>query len=387
MNLEKHIALKQLFLLDPEIIFLNHGSFGATPRPVFESYQRWQRLIEWQPVNFFGRKQNTFIQEARESLAAYLNTSADHLVYVTNATTGLNIVARSLPLSEKDEVLTTDHEYGALDKTWSYLSRQSGFKYVQQPVNLPIKSIDSFIDNLWERVTPRTRVIFISHITSPTAITFPVKEICARARKEGILTVIDGAHAPGQVDVDLQAINPDFYVGNCHKWLCAPKGSAFLFAHPSVQHLLQPLVVSWGWEPSNPVQPAYQAFLQQNGTRDISAFLTVPDAIQFQEANDWHEVREYCHSLTRTAQQEIAKITGLPPLHPDSSEWYSQMGTAELPSYLDHQKIHDELLSHHIEVPVSRWKDKNLIRFSFQIYNTDDDLRVFIDTLKSIISK
>ncbi len=219
--------LKEYFLLDPNVIFLNHGSFGATPKPVFESYQRWQIELERQPVEFLGRRYNGLMRTARAALADYVGTGENNLVYVTNVTVGLNIVARSLELGPGDEVLTTDHEYGALDRTWRFLALEKGFTYKNCSIPLPIPAPEDFVALLWENVTPQTRVIFISQITSPTAVIFPVAEICARARSAGILTVIDGAHVPGQIPLDLDNLGVDFWSGNLHKWLMSPKGSGF----------------------------------------------------------------------------------------------------------------------------------------------------------------
>src|SRR5262245_16903128 len=211
------------FLLRPEITFLNHGSFGACPRPVFEIFQAWQRELEAQPVEFLGRRISQLLAEARARLASYVGTQADHLVFVPNATYGVNVVARSLELQPGDEVLTTNHEYGAADRAWRFNCARRGVRYISRPIALPAECDEPIADQLWAGVTERTRVIFLSHITSPTALIFPVAEICRRARAAGIMTVVDGAHAPGQIDLDLEGMGVDFYSGNCHKWLCAPK--------------------------------------------------------------------------------------------------------------------------------------------------------------------
>jgi isopenicillin-N epimerase len=209
---------QSLFLLDPNVVFLNHGSFGATPRSVFEKYQWWQRELERQPVEFLGRRFNDVMRVARAALAAYVHTDADNLVYVPNATTGLNIVARGLALKPGDGIISTDHEYGALDRTWRFLCRKTGAVYQPVPIPLPVMTAEDFIERVWARVTPRTRVLFLSHITSPTALIFPIQELCRRARAAGILSVIDGAHAVGQIPLDMGAIGADFYASNAHKW-------------------------------------------------------------------------------------------------------------------------------------------------------------------------
>ncbi len=343
--------------------------------------------MERQPVEFLGRQITALLQDAREQLGVYLHTRADNLVYVVNATHGLNIIARSLHLGPPDEVLTSNHEYGALDRTWQFLSQLHGFKYTNCPINPPINSQDDFIDRFWSAVTPATRVIFLSHITSPTAIIFPVEEICRRARALGILTVIDGAHAPGQIDLDLDHLGADFYSGNLHKWLCAPKGAAFLYARPEVQHLVEPLVVSWGWNSENPGTSKFVDEHEWTGTRDFSAYLSVPAAIEFQKTHHWREVRQRCHGLTQRARQEISTLTGLPPFHPDSPEWYCQMSTAPLPAHWDvaetKNRLYDEF---HVEAPIINWQSHKLIRFSFQGYNDENDLDRLVEAIKTLLA-
>lgn len=380
--------MKELFLLNPDIIFLNHGSFGACPRPVFESYQRWQLELERQPVEFLGRRANDLLANSRSVLAEYLGTERDNLVYVTNATIGVNIVARGLELGPGDEVLASDHEYGALDRTWRFMSQKSGFRYLNQPISLPLQSVDQFIEDFWRGVTERTRVIFLSHITSPTAVIFPVKEICARARQAGIITIIDGAHAPGQLDLALDDLGADFYTGNLHKWLCAPKGAAFIYARPEEQHLALPLVISWGWESDSPGPSEFVDWHQWSGTRDISAFLAVPDAIEFQAKHNWPAVRMECHRLAADLRNRITSLTGLEPLYPDSPDWYAQMGTVPLPPHVDIVGLKTILYDHyHIEVPLIQWKDQKLIRFSLQGYNTHKDGIALESALKELLAQ
>jgi len=320
---------------------------------------------------------------ARRELADYLGTQADNLVYTTNVTVSLNIVARSLDLGPGDEVLATDHEYGALDRTWRFLAKKRGFTYINQPIPVPLTSDAAFVDALWKGVTPRTRVIFLSHITSPTALLFPVEEVIRRARQAGILAVIDGAHAPGQIPLRLDALGADFYGGNLHKWLCAPKGAGFLYARPEVQHLLEPLVVSWGWEADVPGPSRSIDHHEWWGTRDIAAFLSVPEAIRFQQEHDWANVRLACHALLQEAVAQINALTGLPSLTDESH--YVQMAASLLPEDMDvsllKKRLYDEF---RVEVPLIVWKRQKLIRVSIQGYNTRADVRQLVKGLQRL---
>lgn len=385
--------MRHLYNLDPAIHFLNHGSFGACPKPVFESYQRWQALMERQPVEFLGRRVNDLLAESRANLAAYLNVAADDLVYFPNPTTAVNMVARSLALRHGrapgprlqpgDEILTTDHEYGALDRTWDYMCRETGARYVHHPVPLPLAGPAEFVEHFWAGVTPATKIIFISHITSPTALIFPVEEICRRARARGILTIVDGAHAPSQLPLDVGQVGADIYVGACHKWLSAPKGSAFLHARKDVQPWLEPLVVSWGWESAYPGPSPFIDWHEWQGTRDVSAFLTVPDAIRFQHEHDWGEVRSRCHRFGVETRDRIVDLTGLAPIA--SSDAFGQMFAAELPPCdLDALKarLYDE---HRVEAPTIRWGGRCFIRVSFQAYNERADADALIDALRVLL--
>ncbi len=374
-------TLRSQFLLDPDVAFLNHGSFGACPIPVFEQYQHWQRELERQPVAFFQRRADALLDEARAAIGTYLNADAEDLVFVPNATIGINTVARSLDLNPGDEILTSDHEYGAIDYTWTFVCNKTGAKYVQQPIPVPVTTHADFVETLWSAVTPRTKVILLSHITSPTALIFPIVEICRRAREAGILTVIDGAHVPGQLPLDLTALGADFYSGNFHKWLCAPKGAAFLYARREHHPSLDPLVISWGWTEG-------ASFVKQNtwqGTRELAAFLSVPAAIQFQHDHNWDNVRRQCHELARMARTRILDLSGQTPISPDSTEWFAQMVTIPLPpcdTTMLKQRLYDE---HCVEVPLVVWNEKPYIRVSFQGYNTMDDLERLVAGLRAIL--
>lgn len=380
---------RDLFLLDPEVVFLNHGSFGATPRPVFDAYQAWQRKLERQPVQFLTTELGGLLATARRALGAYLNVGTEELVYVPNATTGVNIVARSLELGPGDEVLATDHEYGACDRVWQFLSRRHGFRYLNCPIPLPLPDEETLVETLWAHVTPHTRVIFISHITSPTAVRFPVERICARAREAGILTLVDGAHAPGQIPLDLKAVGADFYTGNAHKWLCAPKGSAFLYARAEVQHLIHPLIVSWGWNAGQELSfgSDFLNYLQWTGTQDISAYLSVPAAIDFQAEHDWPAVRLRCHGLAAEGIDRINALTGLAPIYPPHDESaFTQMALAELPQIDDLPGFKVRMYNmFRVEIPCIQWNNRQFIRISVQAYNSASDIDALLNALGKML--
>ena len=293
--------MKDLFILDPDIVFLNHGSFGAAPRAVLDAYQSWQYRLERQPVKFIVREMLAALENAREVLGGFVNAPADDLVFVPNVTFGVNIIARSLQLELGDEILASDHEYGACENIWSFVAKKRGAAFIRQSIPLPLGSPETVADRLWEGITPNTKVILLSHITSPTAQRMPVEIICQRARQAGIVTVIDGAHAPGQIPVDLDIIDADFYVGNCHKWMLSPKGAGFLYTRPNLQHLVEPLVVSWGWGENSPYTTgsSYIDALEWWGTNDPSAYLSVPAAIQFMEDQNWPSVRAGCYRILK----------------------------------------------------------------------------------------
>lgn len=378
--------MRDLFMLDPDVVFLNHGSFGACPRPVFEVYQRWQRELERQPVEFLSRRVDGLLDAARARLGAYLNAPADHLVFVPNATAGVNLVARSLLLGPGDEILGTDHEYGALEMTWGYVCDRTGARYVSQPIPLPVNTCQEFVEQLWQGVTPRTKVLYLSHITSPTALIFPIEEICRRAREAGILTIIDGAHAPGHIALDMQALGADFYAGNCHKWLCAPKGAGFLYARPEHHPWLVPLVISWGWLDNGfSDQPQFIRQNQYQGTDDPAAYLSVPAAVDFQAEHDWGAVRARCHQLASLTRARIAGLTGLAPLSPDDPQWFGQMAAAPLPA-LDAAQLKRRLYeAYRVEVPIITWKDRQFVRVSFQAYNTPQDSEALLEALQALL--
>lgn len=373
--------LKELFLLNPQVAFFNHGSFGACPKPVFEEYQRWQRELEWEPVDFLGRRREKLLEEAKAKLAEYVNAPADDMVFVVNATQGINTVARSLRLKPGDEILTTNHEYGAVNKTWQFVCEKTGAQFVEHHISLPVTTHEAFIEAFWADVTPRTRVISISHITSPTALIFPIAEICRRAREAGILTVIDGAHAPGQVPVDLERIGADFYSGNCHKWLSAPKGSGFLYVRAEHHPIIDPLVISHGWVPEGTLVSRNE----WQGTRDIASFLSVPAAIDFQAQHHWDSVRQRCHRMAADLHNRVAALTGLPPIAADLDLWFGQMIAIPMPR--DRMReIYDRLYNDYNIVTAGGAIDgENWLRISIQGYNTQEDVDRLYNALTELL--
>lgn len=376
-------VVRDQFLLRPDVVYLNHGSFGACPKPVFAAYQNWQLELERQPVEFLFRRGDALLDHARAALARYVGVpSADDLIFVPNATTGVNIVARSLPLQPGDEVLGTNHEYGACDYTWEFACARTGARYVRADLPLPLTTPEDFVEQFWSAVTPQTRVIFISHITSPTGLIFPIAEICRRARAAGILTLVDGAHAPGQIAVDTAALDPDFYTGNCHKWMCAPKGSAFLYARREHQLMLEPMIVSWGWAPASTFVQRHQ----WQGTRDIAAFLTVPTAIEFQAAHDWDRVRAECHALACETRIRLLDLPGVLPLTSRDDAWLGQMCAVMLPpcdAVTVKTRLYDD---HRVEVPITEWQGRAVLRVSFQAYNTRADADALLDALRQVLA-
>jgi isopenicillin-N epimerase len=372
--------MRDLFLLDPEVVFLNHGSFGACPREVFNALQRWQLEMERNPVQFLGRRSAGLLADARERLARYLGASAAHLVFVPNATTGVNIVARSLQLQPGDEVLTTEHEYGACDATWQRLCAAAGATYRAVRIPLPFDR-ETFADRLLAKAGPRTKLIFASHITSTTALIFPLAELCEKARQRGVLTLIDGAHAPGQIALDLDALGADFYTGNCHKWMCAPKGAAFLQARPEHHDRLDAPVTSWGYAVEAGGHTGFDAYtghttlerrLQWQGTRDIAAFLSVPAAIDFQARHDWPAVRQRCHGMAVGMLHRASQHFGLAPIGRDDD--FAQMVPLPVPPQ-DAERLRRRLFDEHrIEIPVTQHDGHTFVRLSVQGYTTQADV-------------
>ena len=341
------------FLLDPAVAHLNHGSYGACPRPVREAYQAWQREVEHNPVELIARRLEGLLDGVREELAAYVGADPVDLALEPNVTTGLNAVIRSLRLEPGDEVLTTRHEYGGLLRTWAFAGAS-------------LVAVEP--EELASSIGPRTKVLYTSHITSATALRLPVEAACAAAREAGVLSIVDGAHAPGHVPVDVAALGADVYAGNCHKWLCAPRGSGFLWARPEHQGWIEPAVVSWSWVEES-------TFAQRHtwaGSRDPSVYLAVPAALEYARGIDLAERRELA--------DEVAGLVGLPPV---AGVPAPLMRAFELPDGAPEDLQARLFDPHGVEVVVSEWEGRRLLRVSVGPYVTRADLERLRDALRA----
>ncbi|MBN1265336.1 MAG: aminotransferase class V-fold PLP-dependent enzyme [Anaerolineales bacterium] len=380
--------MKTKFLLDPNITFLNHGSFGAVPREVFAVYQQWQRTLENQPVRLLGRKLPSELRAVKSALGSVLNANPENLLLISNVTFGLNLAARSLNLQSGDEILTTTHEYGACLNTLKYLAHKSGARLVQQPVSMPLKSPEDVIEEIWSGVSPKTRLLFLSHITSPTASRFPVAQLCRRANRAGILSIIDGAHAPGQLEIDLAEINADIYMGNCHKWMLSPRGAGFLYAGSAVQAILEPLVVSWGWNVDTPATPEMGLLenLQWTGTYDPSAFLSIPAAIDFQRKHNWINVHMSAQETLSRFLHRFSESFNIPIAYTPEADPYIQMAVLLLPPIKDPEKFQNQLwCKYAIEIPCIEWQEHQFLRVSYQVYNTEADLDRLFSAIEDLM--
>jgi isopenicillin-N epimerase len=354
--------MRDLFLLDPDVTYLNHGSFGACPRPVFDRYQHWQLELEREPVEFIVRRLPDLLAEARAVLGAYVGARADDLTFVPNAGTGVNMAARAVGLAPGDEVLATDLEYGAMNFTWEWVCERAGATYVCVPW-----------DELLAHVTDRTRVLYLSHITSETALELPVAGLVARGRDLGLVTIVDGAHAPGHIPLDVESIGADFYAGNCHKWLCAPKGAGFLWVAPDWQNRVHGTIVSWGYSED---RGSFIERTQFQGTRDSSAYLAVPAAIEFVRE---HDDAARCVALARDARRRLCELLGEEPIAPESM--VQRMASFRVPgdAFALQRALWDE---HRIEIPAMR---DDLMRISVAMYTEEEDVGRLLDALPAAL--
>ena len=380
--------LSRHWTLDPEITFLNHGSYGACPSPVLDAQCRVREQMEREPVRFLTVEAPLLLAEAREVLGQFVGASPEGLAFVPNATTGLNAVLRSLSLSPGDELLVTDHEYNASRNALEYAAACHGARVVVILIPFPIASADLIFEAVLRSVTAKTRLALLDHVSSYTALVLPIRELIVELEARGVPVLVDGAHAPGMLDLDIDALAPSYYAGNCHKWICAPKGAGFLWVREDRRDGVRPAVISHGANAPVPRSERFRAEFDWMGTSDPSAALAVPDAIRFLEAllpGGWEEIRARNHALALEGRRLLADALEVEVPCPD--EMIGSMAAIALPAssrfpipedahFFGHNPLHDALFrEHRIEVPVllDPAGKTRLVRVSAQLYNTRDD--------------
>lgn len=377
--------MKSQFLLDPSITFLNHGSFGACPKPIFEEFQRFQRELESDPVQFIQKKLPEYLKMAKAPLAQFIGCNQEDFFFVPNPTVAINTIMRSLTLQPGDEILATNHEYGAMDRTWNFYCKKSGAKYIRQNISLPIVSKEQIIEEFWKGYNSNTKVVFLNHISSSTALIFPVQEICDKAQELGLITIVDGAHVPGHIDLNITALNPDFYTGTLHKWMLAPKGSSFLYVKKEFQADIEPLVVSWGYESLAPSESQFLDYHEYQGTNDHSAFLCTPKVIEFLKQNNWAAKSKACKQIVFDNYQRFCDLLKTQPLAPITEGFLGQM--ASIPVKTSKPTELKDLLydKYRIQIPVMPLNGNVYLRYSINAYNSQEDLEVLYKALEDII--
>ncbi|BAY92167.1 MULTISPECIES: aminotransferase class V-fold PLP-dependent enzyme [unclassified Tolypothrix] len=365
-----------LWTLDPEITFLNHGSFGACPKAVLEVQQKLRSQLEQEPINFFGRAWEPLIDNARSKLADFVGADSEDVVFVNNATTGVNAVLRSLTFTAEDEILTTNHEYNACRNALDFIASRTGVRIVIAKIPFPIESPQQVIAAVMERVSPKTKLALIDHVTSQTGLIFPIQQLIKELQQQGVDTLIDGAHAPGMIALNLREIGAAYYTGNCHKWLCAPKGAAFLYVQPDKQSEIRPLTISHGANSPRTDKSRFQLEFDWTGTDDPTAYMCVPEAIAFMGSllpGGWDELRQQNHQLVLEARQLLCQSLGVLPPCPESM--IGSMAVIPMPNALENRhfmSVHDDLFDKFgIQVQVVPWQEspRLLLRISAQIYN------------------
>lgn len=365
--------MKELWPLEPDMIFLNHGSYGAAPHDVLAAQAEWRRQLEAQPCQFINAVAPQAIRDSAAALAGFIGTRAEDTVFVENTTAGLNAVLRSIPLAAGDEILISDHIYNATRNTVTFVAEAAGAKVRTAQISLPVASADRIVDAFAEALTDRTRLVVTDHIASITAVIFPVARIVDAARARGIPVLVDGAHGPGMVDLDVPSLGADWYVGNCHKWLCAPKGAAFLWAAADRQAGLHPTVIS------HDLGKGFTAEFDKIGTRDASAWLSVPAALDFHGRIGGAAMRQRCHALAVAEAEALAARWGTVTGAPDAM--FGTMSTVRLPDGLTADRALSERMKqwlwaeHRAEIHIMPFGDAFWTRFSVAAYTTEDECR------------
>lgn len=374
-------ALAAHWDLRADTIYLNHGSFGLPPRNVRRAKADWQQRLDMQPMDFYVRQYEPAYFAAREALARFVHAPPSDLVFAENATAAMNHVAASFALSPGDEVLLTDHEYGAVNRIWERAcakAKTAPPKIATLP--RPITDVGGIIDSLVRALTPQTKLLVVSHITSATALTLPIAEICQAMRERNVAMCVDGPHAIAQLPLNLAELGADFYCASCHKWLCAPLGSGFLYVAPQHQASMQPALLSWGRVRGEERQTWDDEFIW-SGTRDNSGWLAVPAAIAFLEQVGLEAFRARTHHLAQYARRRLVDLLGTQPLMPDEAAWYGSMAHVPLPDG-DAPSLQRALWERHrIETPIIAWGSTRWIRVSCHLYNTKQQIDRLIDVL------
>jgi isopenicillin-N epimerase len=383
------------WVLDPAVVFLNHGSFGACPREVLEAQSRYRAQMEAEPVRFLTCELEPLLDASRKRLARLLNAGPDDLAFVFNATTGVNAVVRSIALQPGDELLTTSHDYNACRNALEAAARRAGARVVVAPVPFPLRGDEEVVNAVLSRVTARTRLAMIDHVTSPTAVIFPITRIVRALEERGIDTLVDGAHAPGMLPIDLAALRPAYYTGHCHKWLCAPKGSGFLYVRADRQERIQPTTISHGYNTPRPGRRAFHDRFDWVGTIDPTAWICVGDAIQWCDAlvsGGNQELMRRNHALAVQGREILCEALAVRPPCPDTM--IGSMATIPLPPALSTPPLPADktdplparlLDQFGIEVPILRWGEpaRPWVRISAYAYNTVAQYRYLAAALKS----
>lgn len=385
--------------LDPTVTFLNHGSYGACPLPVLEVQQKLRSQLERQPLRFFMREYEELLDAARSQLATFVGADADELAFVPNATTGVNAVLRSLWFTSDDELLTTNQEYNACRNALNFVAKHTGAKVVVATVPFPLQSPDRVVEAVMERVSPKTRLVLIDHVTSQTGLIFPIQQLVSELAARGVDTLVDGAHAPGMVSLNLHEIGATYYTGNCHKWLCAPKGAGFLYVRRDKQSAIRPLTISHGANSRRTDKSRFQLEFDWMGTDDPTAYLCVPEAINFLGSllpGGWFELMEKNRSLALLARQLLCEAFDVSPPCPD--QMIGSMAVVPLPEKLSLSEqprrtrewplLQDILFDRfNIEVPIVPWHEpfQQMVRVSAQLYNTPEQYKYLAKGLLTLL--
>jgi isopenicillin-N epimerase len=389
------------WLLDPSVTFLNHGSFGACPRVVLERQQELRRELEREPVDFLVRKMTPLVDDSRNALAALIGADPADTVFVQNATAGVNSVIRSLDFRPGDEILVTAHDYNACRNVIRYVAQRTGAVVVEVPAPLPITSPQQIVDAVLEQVTPRTRIAMLDHITSPTALVFPVEQLVRELDHRGIDTLIDGAHTPGMLPLDVTRIGAAYYTGNCHKWLCAPKAVGFLHVRRDRQQGIQPTIISHGWNKPRPGYSPFQDAFDWPGTLDPTPWMCIGESIRFLSGlmpGGLEALMRRNHELAVLAQRILCERLGVQPVGVESM--LGSMAAIHLPdnpAAIDSQgnpvpseeyRLNNELFANHrIEVPAFFWPSapRMLLRVCAQAYNHLAQCEQLAEVLKTAV--